>query len=240
MSEIGFVHSFESFSAVDGPGIRVVVFLQGCVNGCIYCHNPDTWAIGCGRRIEAKELAEKIEEYRGYIRSGGVTLSGGEPFLQPFFSEELLIRCKENGFHTAVESSGSVDLKVAESVLEETDLLILDLKALRQKDCEKVCGIDINKSIEILKYCEEEKKPVWVRHVLVPGVNLDYEKLEEMAEFLKKFKTIKRVELLPFHKMGEYKWEELSIPYTLKNTKTPTENEMEKAFEIFRRYGFVM
>ena len=234
----GFIHSIESFSTVDGPGIRVVIFLQGCFLNCIYCHNPDTWAINSGKEVSAEKLIEQIEEYRGYIKNGGVTLSGGEPLLQPVFVEKFLALCKDRGFHTAIETAASVSLKNVEKVLNRTDLLILDLKGLNPLDCKKVCAIEVERVIRILNFFEENNRPVWVRHVIVLGITLDFKKLEEIAVFLGKYSVIECVELLPFHKMGEYKWKELNIPYTLENTRVPTEEEMEKCNQIFKSKGF--
>ena len=237
MGEFGWVHSIESFSTLDGPGVRVVVFLQGCLLNCIYCHNPDTWQQQVGEKIHFRDLFNKIKEYEGYIKNGGVTLSGGEPLLQVDFARNFLNCCKENQFHTAIETAGSVELEKSKLVLEKTDLLILDLKGLSEVDCKKICKIKIERAIEILKYCEKQKKPVWIRHVLVPNYTLNYNKLKNIAKFLKKFKVIQRVELLPFHKMGEYKWEELNFFYTLKETNPPSEEEIKNCLKIFEEEG---
>ncbi len=237
MGEFGWVHSIESFSTLDGPGVRVVIFLQGCFLNCIYCHNPDTWQQHTGKKIHFKDLFNKIKEYEGYIKNGGVTLSGGEPLLQSQFAANFLGCCKRNKIHTAIETAGSVDLEKAKSVLEKTDLLILDLKGLHKLDCEKICKIKIERAIEILNYCEKEGKPVWIRHVLVPNYTLNYNKLKEIAKFLKKFKVIQRVELLPFHKMGEYKWQKLNFLYTLEQTNPPNEEEIKNCLKIFKDEG---
>ena len=237
MSDFGWVHSIESFSTLDGPGVRVVVFLQGCFLNCIYCHNPDTWRQEVGKKVHFIDLFNKIQEYGKYIRNGGVTLSGGEPLLQSGFSSNFLNCCKKNGFHTAIETAGSVDLEHAEIVLEKTDLLILDLKGLDKVDCKQICKIDIEKTIKILNYCELKEKPIWIRHVLVPKYTLNYDKLKKIAKFLKKFRNIQRVELLPFHKMGEYKWKELNLFYTLKTTKPPTREELQICSKIFEEEG---
>lgn len=239
-NEIGYIHSFESFSAVDGPGIRVVVFFQGCFLRCIYCHNPDTWESGCGKEISAVDLIKKIEEYRGYIKNGGITFSGGEPLLQPLFLESLISLCKERGFHTAIETAASVALENVRHIVEKADLLIVDLKGLLDSDCKRICRIEIERVFKFLRFCEEKRKSVWIRHVVVPGYSLDYVKLREIAIFLKGFRNIERVELLPFHKMGEYKWKKLAIPYTLYDVDSPTEEEMEKCNRIFKEEGLKM
>ena len=234
MSVFGRVHSIESFSTVDGPGVRSVIFLQGCFLKCIYCHNPDTWEIKAGKLIDSDSLLKQVLEYEKYIK-GGITLSGGEPFLQPEFILDILEKLKLKGIHTAIESSCAVELnEKIEQILEITDLLILDLKALSEKECKKICNADILKSLNILDYCEKNNKKVWVRHVLLPNFTLKTELLKEISEFLQKFNCIKRIELLPFHKMGEFKWKELNLEYKLTETMPPTEENILKAAEIFK------
>lgn len=233
----GRIHSIETLGLVDGPGLRFVVFLQGCHLRCLYCHNPDSWGENQGRIIGAKELASKIQEYGPYIKNGGVTLSGGEPLLQSEFSGEVLRLCKQLGFHTACDTAGSVSLKTATKVLEHTDLVLLDIKDLDKDDCKKLCGISPKMPIDILKYCEKVEKDVWIRHVLLPGYTLKQSKLERLANFLKKFSCVKKVELLPFHKMGEFKWKTLKIRYLLSNVLEPSREEVETAIEIFRSRG---
>ena len=234
MSVFGRVHSIESFSTVDGPGVRAVIFLQGCFLNCIYCHNPDTWNIKAGELIDSDSLLKKVLEYKEYVK-GGVTLSGGEPFLQPEFILDLLKKLKLEKIHTAIESSCAIELnEKTEQILEKTDLLILDLKALNEKECRKICNADISKSLNILNYCEKNNKKVWVRHVLLPNFTLKTELLKEISKFLQKFNCIERIELLPFHKMGEFKWKELNLKYNLTNTMPPTKEEVLNAAEIFK------
>lgn len=233
----GRIHSIETLGAVDGPGLRFVVFLQGCHLRCLYCHNPDSWATNKGRIIGAKELAYEIKEYGPYIKHGGVTLSGGEPLLQPEFSAELLKWCRKFGFHTACDTAGSVPLEKAIKVLSQTDLVLLDIKDLDEEDSKTICGMSPQREIDILNYCEQVNKDVWIRHVLLPKYTLKQSKLEKLADFVKNFSCVKRVELLPFHKMGEYKWKELNIPYHLADIPVPSGEETKSALEIFRSRG---
>ncbi len=233
----GRIHSIETFGAVDGPGVRVVVFVQGCALRCLYCHNPDSWKVDGGRVVSAQEIAKKIKDYSPFIENGGVTISGGEPLLQPEFCAEIFRLCHGYGFHTACDTAGSVSLEAAMPVLNESDMLLLDIKDLNEEDSIKLCGISPSKAIAILDFCEEVHKPVWIRHVLVPGYTLKTEKLEMLAKFLEKYSCVKKVELLPFHKMGEYKWKNLNYSYSLEDVPEPSESEVLKSREIFQRHG---
>lgn len=237
MNEVkGFVHSIETFGALDGPGIRYAVFLQGCPLRCLYCHNPDTWpACSPGARVmTAEELVKDILQYRNFIKSGGVTLTGGEPLYQPEFAERVLRLLKERNIHTAVDTSGAVPLAACEEAVDLADLILLDIKAYDPELCRKITGEDNRNAFALLRHREETGKDVWIRHVIVPGLTLDYGELEKLAVFLKEFKCIRKIELLPFHKMGEYKWEEARIDYSLRDTREPTAEEMEHARAIFR------
>lgn len=234
----GRIHSIETFGSLDGPGIRYVVFLQGCPLRCLYCHNVDTWGCDSGTIKSADELVKDILRYRNFIASGGVTLSGGEPLLQHEFATEVIRKCRENSLHTAIDTSGAVPLKVCKEAIDEADLILLDIKAFSPDLCKKITGQNNKNALEILRYREEIGKPVWIRHVIVPGLTLNYALLEELADFLRQFKCITKVELLPFHKMGEYKWEEMNIEYRLKDTNEPTHTEVENAKKIFSERGF--
>ncbi len=233
----GRIHSVETFGAVDGPGVRFVVFLQGCPLRCKFCHNPDTWNPKDGQEISAAELIEQISSYRNFIRKGGVTLSGGEPLLQPQFVKAVLDGCRELGLHTAIDTSGGVPLETAKPAIDAADMLLLDIKDIDPDGCRELTGQDNQNALSILRYCEEVGKPVWIRHVMVPGLTLQTDKLKRLAARLKGYRCIKNVELLPFHKMGEYKWEELHIPYSLADTLEPTKDEVAKAKAIFLQNG---
>lgn len=231
----GYIHSYESFGAVDGPGVRFVVFMQGCPLRCRYCHNPDTWHTADGKRVTAGEVFDEISQYRNFIK-GGVTLSGGEPLMQPEFAEAILTLCRKEGFHTAVDTSGAVPLSACKGALEAADLILLDIKDIDPADCETLTGQNNRNALALLRWCEEAKKPVWIRHVLVPGLTLKEEKLHALAQMLKRFSCIEKIELNPFHKMGEYKWDAADVPYTLKDTPVPDEASVLHAKEVFRSY----
>lgn len=235
----GFIHSVETFGVLDGPGIRYVIFFQGCPLRCLYCHNPDTWRMGASdiKPMTASELVSDALRYKNYT-SGGVTLSGGEPLAQPDFAYALIQLCKSNGFHVAIDTAGSLPLQTCEKAVAAADLILLDLKAVDPVKCRMITGKDNKNAIRLLRHCEEIHKDVWIRHVVVPGLTLDREMLAQTAAFLSPFTCVKKVELLPFHKMGEYKWKELGMDYSLKDVPEPTAAQMEEANAIFRNYSF--
>lgn len=234
---MGNIHSVESFGALDGPGLRYVVFLQGCPLHCLYCHNPDSWGQGEGTRRTAQEVFEDILRYRNFLKSGGVTLSGGEPLLQADFCAELLELCRAAGIHTAIDTAGSIPLSECEKAVRLSNLLLLDIKAADAQLAQRITGMDNSNAFALLDYAEQRFLPVWVRHVVVPDLTLDEKNLTALALRLKDYRCISYVELLPFHKMGEYKWEVLRRPYALKDTREPTQEEMKKAAAIFTRCG---
>lgn len=236
---IGRIHSVETFGAVDGPGIRYVVFFQGCRLRCLYCHNPDSWDPEGGNKTSVKALMEDISKYKNFIRRGGVTLSGGEPLMQPEFAVALLNACRQQGLHTALDTAGSVPLAFSKEVIDAADMLLLDIKTYDDALSMELTGREstLEHAMHTLEYCEQVHKPVWIRHVIVPGYTLVTERLEKLAHYLRQFQCIERVDLLPFHKMGEYKWQELGEYYALLHTSEPTPDEVKDAVEIFRRYG---
>ncbi len=229
----GRIHSFESFGAVDGPGIRCVVFMQGCPLRCRYCHNPDTWTVQGGQETDSAEVFRRISAWKSFIRRGGVTLSGGEPLLQPEFAADILRRCQAAGFHTALDTAGSLPLDNALKVLPYTDLVLLDIKALEAELCRELTGQDNRNALALLECCEERGQEVWIRHVLVPGITLDEARMRNLAEYLSGFKCISRIELLPFHQLGSYKWAELGFAYTLAETPEPSAAEVAAARAVF-------
>ena len=234
----GRIHSFESFGTLDGPGIRFVVFLQGCFLRCKYCHNPDTWSLNGGQEYSVDEIVKKIESCRNFLRNGGVTLSGGEPLLQHDFTLALLEACKESGFHTAVDTAGSVPLEKSKKILDTADLILLDIKALDNNLCKNLTGFGNENELATLDYCEEIGRDVWIRHVLVPNYTLEENRLKELAKFLQKYKCIKRIDLLPFHKMGGFKWQELGLTDELANINEPAETEIQMAENIINNSTF--
>lgn len=229
----GYIHSCESFGAVDGPGIRYVVFMQGCALRCLFCHNPDTWQMNDGKLVNSAAMAKEIATYKNFIKNGGVTLSGGEPLLQPEFCIDLIKRCKKKGLHTAVDTAGFASLETSKKVVDEADLILLDIKSLDEKTCVSLTGELPDNAKNLLEYCEKTNKPVWIRHVLVPNFTLNNDKLNDLSKYLTNFKCVQKIELLPFHKMGEYKWKELNLNYSLFDTKVPIAEEIETAKKIF-------
>lgn len=238
MERVGKIHSVETCGTLDGPGIRYVVFLQGCPLRCQYCHNPDTWKYDDGQEMTVDDIIDDLSKYKSFMQfsGGGITVSGGEPLLQYKFLEELFSRCKEEGFHTVVDTSGCIMNSDTKKVIEHTDLVLLDIKSYSAEKYKEVTGASVAPTLEFAKYLSDINKPMWVRYVLVPGLTDDFEEIEELALFLSKLKNIERIEILPFHKMGEYKWKELGYEYKLKTTKPPSEETIEKAKQIFQKY----
>lgn len=241
MSQLtGRIHSLESFGAVDGPGVRYVIFFQGCPLRCIFCHNPDTWNFSEGTEMTVDDLIDKIVDYRPFYRRGGVTLTGGEPLAQPEFAAALLRRLKDEGFHTAVDTAGSIPLSRCHEAADLADLLLLDIKALDPALCRTVSGVDGSGAKALLNRRQEQGRPVWLRHVLVPGYTLAREPLEALADYLKPYTCIEKVELLPFHQLGAYKWKEMKVPYRLEGVEQPGAEEVAMAREIFASRGFTL
>ncbi|HOA79615.1 MAG TPA: pyruvate formate-lyase-activating protein [Defluviitaleaceae bacterium] len=239
MSVTGRIHSIETCGTVDGPGIRFLVFTQGCPLRCQYCHNPDTWKISDGKTTTVEELIKEIEKYKSYMEfsGGGVTVTGGEPLIQPKFVEELFRQCKEKGIHTALDTSGYIPLEHAKNVLKYTDLVLLDIKSFDSQTYKDLTGVSNEPTLKLAKYLSDIGKPMWIRYVLVPNLTDNPEHIEALASFLTNLKTIEKIEILPFHKMGEYKWEELGYDYKLKDTPTPSKELLNTAKEIFKKYN---
>ena len=237
----GRVHSIESFGLVDGPGVRSVVFLKGCNLRCRYCHNPDTWTKEGGEEWEAEGLFQKLYRFKPYWKNkGGITVSGGEAMLQMEFVTDLFSIAKEHQVHTALDTSGGpfrTDPDYLESfqkLMDVTDLFILDMKEMDPERHKALTGQDNRNILEFSRYLSAHKKPMWIRHVLVPGLTDSRESLEALYDFIRELKSVERVEILPYHTMGVHKWEALGIPYSLKNVLPPTEEEVRRAEEILR------
>lgn len=209
----GRISSFESMGTADGPGIRCVVFLQGCPLRCFYCHNPETWDKNSGYEITTDELTEKIERFRYYIKDGGVTVSGGEPLLQWQFTAEFFQKLRNKGFHTALDTSGTGSLSGAKKVLEHTDLVICDLKFNDEGDYKKYCGGDLRQVIRFLDLTMEMNIPLWIRRVILPGINDTPEDVLRLKETSAQYPNLEKIELLPFRKMCTGKYEELGIEF---------------------------
>lgn len=216
MEILGNVNSVESMGLVDGPGIRYVVFLQGCELRCLYCHNPETWdkTREC-ERISPEDLIKKIIRFKSYFgKKGGVTFSGGEPLLQPTFLLECLKLCKQEGINTAIDTAG-VGLGNYEEILKYTDLVILDIKAVKEEDYKKITGQTMLRFKRFLQACQDLDKKLWLRQVIVPGINDNEENIKNLKEFIKNIKNVEKVELLPYKTIGVHKYKDLKIKYRL-------------------------
>lgn len=236
---LGRIHSLESFGTVDGPGIRFVVFLQGCPLRCLYCHNPDTWDPKQSGKylLSPEELLEEVLRYKSFIVKGGVTVTGGEPLLQPEFLYEFYSLCKENGIHTALDTSGAIFTQAVQKVYDIVDLVLLDVKSIDPNQHKELTGVRIDNTLQTLNYLEEKNKSTWVRHVIVPGWTDDDLLLKKTADYLVPYRCIEKVELLPYHDMGTRKYEQLGMEYRLKNTLPLSKERLENVRTIFREAG---
>jgi pyruvate formate lyase activating enzyme len=236
---LGRIHSLESFGTVDGPGIRFVVFLQGCPLRCLYCHNPDTWDPKQSGKyvLSPEELLEEVLRYKSFIAKGGVTVTGGEPLLQPEFLYEFYSLCKENGIHTALDTSGAIFTQAVQKVYDIVDLVLLDVKSIDPNQHKELTGVKIDNTLKSLNFLEEKNKPTWVRHVIVPGWTDDDLLLKKTADYLVPYRCIEKIELLPYHDMGTRKYEQLGMEYRLKNTLPLSKERLENVRTIFREAG---
>lgn len=236
----GSIHSVETFGSVDGPGVRFVIFLKGCAMRCKYCHNPDTWEMTTAD-TSSEDLLKKALRYRNYWgEKGGITVSGGEPLLQIDFVIDLFTRAKKLGIHTTIDTSGNPFTREEpffskfQQLMEVTDLLLVDIKHI-----DDACHLALTKQhntniLDMLKYLDEIQKPVWIRHVLVPGINDQEIYLMNLSKFIQQLHNVKRVEILPYHTLGFYKWKELGIPYELEGVESPDQASIEKACKILQ------
>lgn len=238
---IGRVHSFESFGTVDGPGIRFVVFLQGCPLRCQYCHNPDTWKAG-GEEHTAEDVAARALRYKNYFgETGGITVTGGEPLLQIDFVIELFKILKEKGIHTCVDTSGITfnpdspeSVQKHEALLQVADLFLLDIKHIDDDACKKLTGHSNKNTLAFAKFLSDHGKKMWIRQVLVPNLTDSETSLERTREFLDTLQTVEKIEVLPYHTMGVVKYEKLGLEYPLKGVEAPTKESVEKAKRILK------
>lgn len=229
------IHSFESFGTVDGPGIRFVIFMQGCSLKCKYCHNRDTWNICGGTEYTLSEVLTKIEKYKNYFipSGGGVTVSGGEPLLQLKFVTKLFTELKKQGIHTAIDTSGNFALTDdIKKLIDLTDLFLLDIKCINDEICKDLTGVSNKQELAFAKYLSDTQKDMWIRQVLVPGITDKKEDLLQLKEFISSLSTVKKVEVLPYHSMGRFKWEELGFTYPLGDTPDATSDDVKRAKEI--------
>ena len=235
----GYIHSTESFGAVDGPGIRFIIFVKGCQMRCRYCHNVDTWKQEGAEMRSAKDLLSEALRYRPYWgKKGGITISGGEPLLQMDFLLELCTLAKKEGVNVAIDTSGQPFTReepffsAFEKLLTVTDLFLLDIKEMDEKKHRELTGHGNENILDLARFLSERKKPVWIRHVLVPEVTDFDEDLLSLRAFIDTLDNVEKVEVLPYHSMGEKKWEELGIPYSLHGTLPPTPERVENARRI--------
>lgn len=228
----GKIHSFESFGTVDGPGIRFIVFMQGCSLQCKYCHNRDTWDVNSGNLYTVNDVLEKILKCKTYIiaSGGGVTISGGEPLLQSDFILKLFKELKKHKIHTAIDTSGSLKITPKiEELLSYTDLVLLDIKHINNKKCIELTGAPNTNTLNFAKYLSDNNITVWIRQVLIPSITDDEKDLLELKSFISKLTNVKKIEILPYHNLGKFKWEKLGFNYPLKDIRTANTQDIEKA-----------
>ncbi len=242
MANPGRIHSLESFGTVDGPGIRFVVFMQGCPLQCQFCHNPDTWEVNKGKEYTPKELMEEIIKYKSFMNfsGGGVTFTGGEPLLQAEFILEVSKLCKAEGISIAIDTSGFIFNDTVKELLKYTDLVLLDIKNYDPMVYKTVTGVSLSPTLKFLEYLKEKNIPTWVRYVLVPQLTDNLESIKKLSDYLDTFTNVEKIELLAFHKMGEYKWQELGLDYKLADTKEPSKELMQQAIDILSTNGKIV
>ena len=259
---MGKIHSLETFGTVDGPGVRFVVFFQGCPKRCQYCHNPDTWKIEDGEEMTADEIIDRFERNRSFYQTGGITATGGEPMLQLDFLTELFTKAKEKGIHTCLDTSGimfpkkhtgtdqnsereisltgisenmaSDRMEKIEQLMSVTDLVMLDIKHINDEEHQKLTGQSNSNILAFAKYLDSIGKPVWIRHVVVPGITFNEKELTELGLFLKTLRNVEKLEVLPYHSMGKVKYDNLGMDYVLKDTPQLTKAEAKEAEHIIR------
>lgn len=235
---LGWVHSSETAGMADGPGIRYVLFLSGCMMRCLYCQNPDTWRLHNGQPRMASDVVREIARYARFLRShGGVTISGGEPLVQAEFVRAILRGCKELGLHTALDTNGYLGSRADDEFLADVDLVLLDIKEWNPEAYRKLTGVALEPTLAFAERLARLKRPVWLRYVLVPGLTDNFDHIAGLAGYAASLGNVERVDVLPFHKMGEYKWKKLGIPYTLGETPSPDPAQVESVRDVFRSRG---
>jgi pyruvate formate lyase activating enzyme len=237
--DMGFLHSFTTGSTVDGPGVRVVAWTAGCMWRCLYCHNPDTWTMANGIPVTIARATEELRKYRHGLKlmSGGFTLSGGEALMQHRFAVKLLAAARAMGIHTALDTNGYYGDRLADAELETIDLVLLDLKAWDPERHRGLTGMEVGPTLEFARRLAARRRPVWVRFVLVPGWTDEPSEVEGVARFAASLGNVERVDVLPFHQMGRYKWKELGLDYRLGDVSPPSPEVVERACAAFRRAG---
>lgn len=239
--DVGFLHSFTTGATVDGPGVRVVAWTAGCMWRCLYCHNPDTWTMSNGMPVTIARAAEELRKYRHGLKvmSGGFTLSGGEPLMQHRFAAKLFAAAKGMGIHTALDTNGFYGDKLSDAELETIDLVLLDIKAWDPARHRHLTGMDVAPTLDFARRLAARRRPMWLRHVLVPALTDDPADVEPIAAFAAELGNVERVDVLPFHQMGRYKWHKLGLKYTLEDRDPPANDLVERTVAIYRSKGLV-
>ena len=242
VGEVGSVHSWELVTAVDGPGTRLTVFMNGCPLRCLYCHNPDTWKMRDGKAVEFEALMARIARYRGVFSAtgGGITMSGGEPLQQPAFVARVLAAAKEMGIHTAIDTSGFLGASCTDEMLDNIDLVLLDVKSGDPETYRKVTGRRLQPTLDFGRRLSERGVETWIRFVLVPGLTDGVENVEKVASYVEGLSSVSRVEVLPFHQMGTDKWKSLGLEYQLEDTRAPEPELVERVRGQFRAHGLTV
>ena len=237
--DMGFLHSFTTGSTVDGPGVRVVAWTAGCMWRCRYCHNPDTWTMSNGMFVTVDRAADELRKYRHGLKvmSGGVTLSGGEPLMQHRFALKLFAAARAMGIHTAVQTNGYYGDTLSDTELEAIDLVLLDIKTWDSERHRRLTGMPPDRTQAFAKRLAANRRPMWVRFVLVPGLTDDFDDIKRIAAFAAQLRNVQRVDVLPFHQLGRYKWHELGIQYSLEQTEPPAADVVEQVCDLFRAEG---
>jgi pyruvate formate lyase activating enzyme len=241
MAVTGRIHSVESFGTVDGPGIRFIAFMQGCLMRCQYCHNRDTWDLDGGKEVQVEELMSQIISYRPFLdaSNGGVTASGGEAILQAEFVAELFKACKKEGIHTCLDTNGFVRkyTPVIDELLDNTDLVLLDIKQMNDDKHIELTKVSNHRTLQFAQYLAERNQATWIRYVVVGGFTDDEASALQLAEFIKPMKNVEKVELLPYHELGKHKWEAMGETYQLDGVSPPSRETMEKIKTVFAQQG---
>ncbi len=233
----GYIHSVETCGTVDGPGVRYVLFLNGCPLRCQYCHNPDAQGRPSGEIKTAEAAFADVLKYKSFIKKGGLTISGGEPLKQPAFVHAMFALAQAEGLHTTLDTSGFVGHKASDELLDQTDLVLLDIKSFSPMTHKIVTGVCVDQTLKFAKRLDSRGNKMWIRFVLVPGLTDNRKNIEGLAKFVSELDHVERVEILPFHKMGEEKYVRSGIPYKLANTPVPTSVEINQARGIFSHFG---
>ncbi len=232
----GKIHSIESFGTVDGPGIRLVIFMQGCPLRCKYCHNPDTWNLKGGKLITIDEIIDKYQRNKEFFKNGGITVTGGEPLLQIEFVTELFKKAQELNIHTCLDTSGVTfnkqDTILLDKLLKYTNLVLLDIKQINNFKHKNLTGLKNDNILEFARYLSENKIPIWIRHVLVRGITNDKEDLKNLALFIADLNTVKKIDILAFHQLGRSKYQNMKIDYPLENVDETSKEETKEAYDL--------